>query len=123
MSIPETERRKLTDEERQLIREVYIRRAGYVRWLSKAVLTGLVAGVVLGWLTCLVGSMLLLNPLFWVGLIWGSSITTALDAQQLGASLVKTTLTAPGAFKAEWARRREAARKDQAILVERMKKD
>lgn len=124
MTIPQTERRELTDEDIQVIRGVYIRRLGYVRWLVKAVVKGLVAGLVLGWITSGVfGSMFLTNPLFWLGLIWGTSITTALDARQLEESIVKSILAAPVAFKAELARRRAVVRRDQAELAERMKED
>lgn len=122
MTTPQKENRELTDDEMKVIREVYIRRAGYVRWLVLAVVKGLAAALVLGVATSGVfGAMFFANPMFWVGLVWGASVTAGLDAQPLGASIVKTVLTAPMAFQAELVRRRGVVRADQAMLVEKMK--
>lgn len=124
MTIPEKEVRELTDEDVQVIRGVYMRRVGHIRWLVIAAVKGLAVGLALGWITSGVfGSMFLMNLLFWLGLVWGASITTALDARQLEASIAKSILTAPVAFKNELARRSAVVRKDQAELAERMKED
>jgi len=112
---------QLSQEDITLIREVYARRVRYIAWLVKSVVLGALVGLGLGWLTCGVFDGLWLNPLTWLGAVWGGSVLTAIKTSQ--GSVVKDVLLAPLAFKKELSRQSAESRNDKAMLVARFQKD
>jgi len=107
-----------TPEDLKMIEMVYQRRAKYIAWLTKALLFGAVCGGALGWATSEALNGFWLNPLTWLGLVWGGAIWATVPGNHI-QSKARAVFMAPIVFKDELRRRTQEVRKDQALLVAR----
>jgi hypothetical protein len=114
------QRRPLSPDDQKMVAEVYQHRARYYAWLIKSVLTGVLSGAALGWASSSILEGFWLNPLTWLGLLWGTCLRTALTNAQ-GLSTARAILTAPLIFKRELSRKSAEARAGHQKLVTRFR--